>query len=417
MYLKDTTSLPKLIVTIPVMNEEGYIESCLESIRKQSFTNYHIIACVNQPDHWWNDPEKRVVCENNERTLSFLKNLENPYVEVIDKSSPGKGFLPGDKGVGHARNILFQRAINIADDNDLVMSLDADTVFNEGYFQSIVDLFQNNYDIVAHSNPYYHNPAENEDINRAILRYEIYMRLYVLNLWRINSPYAFTPLGSAITAYVKSLKTIGKLSPKLAGEDFYLLQKLRKHGRISQYNEYYVYPSSRISKRVPFGTGPAVADGINKKWENYPIYPVEPFNIIKETYELFPVLFEEDVQTPMDGFFEKIFETKYIFQPLRSNYKTKDQFIRACHTKIDALRIFQFVKDYHKKHPNPDEINLHEHLYLFFNEKEKSKIKSFFSTFKFEDISIPLLQNLRDLLTEKEMEYRKKDFYEPQLPF
>jgi len=164
MYLKDTTSLPKLIVTIPVMNEEGYIESCLESIRKQSFTNYHIIACVNQPDHWWNDPEKRVVCENNERTLSFLKNLENPYVEVIDKSSPGKGFLLGDKGVGHARNILFQRAINIADDNDLVMSLDADTVFNEGYFQSIVDLFQKNYDIVAHSNPYYHNPAENEDI-------------------------------------------------------------------------------------------------------------------------------------------------------------------------------------------------------------------------------------------------------------
>jgi len=244
------------------------------------------------------------------------------------------------------------------------------------------------------------------------------MRLYVLNLWRINSPYAFTPLGSSITAYVKSLKTIGKLSPKRAGEDFYLLQKLRKHGRISQYNEYYVYPSSRISKRVPFGTGPAVADGINKKWENYyPIYPVEPFNIIKETYELFPVLFEEDVQTPMDGFFEKIFETKYIFQPLRSNYKTIDQFIRACHTKIDALRIFQFVKDYHKKHPNPDEINLHEHLYLFFNEKEKSKIKSFFSTFKFEDISIPLLQNLRDLLTEKEMEYRKKDFYEPQLPF
>ncbi len=408
---------PHMIITIPAMDELGYIENCIYSIRKQTYKNFTVLVCVNQPERWWSDPNKKVICENNSKTIAFLKNLEYPPIEILDRSSPGRGFSPHEKGVGHARNLLFEKALTISNENDLIMCLDADTTFKPGYFQSVADIFSKTPDAIAHANPYYHKLTGDKAVDRAILRYEIYMRLYVLNLWRIGSPYAFTPLGSAITMYAKSLKNIGKITPRPAGEDFYLLQKLRKHGRISQYNEHYVYPSPRISKRVPFGTGPAVADGIENRWEKYPVYPPEPFDIIRETYELFPKLLNEDLPIPMDDFFEKIYGTSKIFQQLRLNYKNVDKFTRACHTKIDGLRILQFVRYYHLMNHKSDEDNLRNHLKLFFGKQEISISKYFLTTFKFANISISLLQNLRDLLTDKELHYRKRDFYEPELSF
>ncbi len=399
------------------MDELGYIENCIDSIRKQTYKNFTVLVCVNQPEHWWSDPDKKDICENNSKTIAFLENLEYPPIEILDRSSPGRGFSQHEKGVGHARNLLFEKALTISNDNDLIMCLDADTTFKPGYFQSVADIFLKTPDAIAHANPYYHKLTGDKAVDKAILRYEIYMRLYVLNLWRIGSPYAFTPLGSSISMYAKTLKSIGKITPRPAGEDFYLLQKLRKYGRINQYNEHYVYPSPRISRRVPFGTGPAVADGIENRWESYPLYPAKPFDMIKETYDLFPELFNEDLNTPMDNFLKKIFGTSKIFQQLRSNYKTVDKFIRACHTKIDGLRILQFVRYYHRFRNMPDEDNLRKHLEIIFDKKEIIKTKYFFSAFKFENISISLLQNLRDILTDKELYYRKRDFYEPKLPF
>jgi hypothetical protein len=45
------------------------------------------------------------------------------------------------------------------------------------------------------SNPYYHKLTGEEALDRAMLRYEIYMRHYAINMWRIGSPYSFTALG------------------------------------------------------------------------------------------------------------------------------------------------------------------------------------------------------------------------------
>lgn len=408
---------PKLIVTIPAMNEFGYIQSCIESIKKQTWESFYIIVCVNQPDHWWKDSKNKIVCENNERTLSYLKNLDYPNVEVIDRSSPGKGLPPNNKGVGDARNLLFEKALEKSEDNDLIMCLDADTTFDPGYFQSVIKALLNEPDAVAHSNPYYHKLTGEEAIDKAILRYELYMRLYVLNLWRIESPYAFTPLGSNITMYAKSLKDIGKIAPKPAGEDFYLLQKLRKHGRITQYNEHYVYPSSRTSGRVPFGTGPAVTEIMNHNRRRYPVYPVKSFNAVKETYNLFPVLFDKDVPTPMDDFFQKIFGTKNIFYQLRKNFKSREKFIRACHIKIDGLRILQFIKEYQQVNQNNDVDNLQELIKVFFNKDEFKEIKDHDVTLDFNKDSLILLKQLRDKFTKLEQKYRKQDYYEPKLPF
>ena len=157
-------------------------------------------------------------------------------------------------------------------------------------------LFDYTPDAVALSNPYYHKLTGAEAEDRAILRYEIYMRNYAINMLLINSPYAFTAMGSAIALPVSSYKAIGGLTPKLSGEDFYFLQKLRKYGNINIHNKEKVYPAARFSDRVFFGTGPAMIKGNDGDWESYPIYHIQLFKNIERTYESFEILFKNDFQ-------------------------------------------------------------------------------------------------------------------------
>ena len=73
--------------------------------------------------------------------------------------------------------------------------------------------------------PYYHKLI-GDATDRLILRYEIYMRCYLINLLRIQNPYAFTALGSAMAVTVRAYRKAGGLTPVKSGEDFYFLQNL-----------------------------------------------------------------------------------------------------------------------------------------------------------------------------------------------
>ncbi len=211
---------------------------------------------------------------------------------------------------------------------------------------------------MALSVPYYHELTGDEEKDRAILRYEIYMRYYAINLRRIGSTYSFTAIGSAMALPVKSYRAIGGMTPHKSGEDFYFLQKLRKFGPVLTWNKEKVYPEARYSDRVFFGTGPAMIKGREGDWSSYPIYPFELFDEIRETYDLLPDLFLKDVFTPMDDFIEEKFANQNIWQPLRENFKTREQFVKACHHKIDGLRILQFLKWRNSNSVHSDEENL-----------------------------------------------------------
>src|SRR5690554_4737719 len=129
---------PHLYIAIPVINELAYLPATLESIAKQSFKgSFSVIICVNQPEEWWQDPEKVAVCENNQQLIQFLKQYSGFRITILDYSSPGKGWIGKKHGVGWARKVLFDHIMQIADDQDIVISLDADTQFKEHYFQSI----------------------------------------------------------------------------------------------------------------------------------------------------------------------------------------------------------------------------------------------------------------------------------------
>jgi glycosyltransferase involved in cell wall biosynthesis len=397
---------PKIYVALPAINEMELLPLCLECIAKQSYNNFQVVICVNQPDDWWKIEEKKIICENNITLLKKLQSKDKNTYTIIDKCSKGKGWKGNNKGVGWARKTVMDHIAACAGCDDIIVSLDADTVFNEEYFTSIVNAFSSTK-AVALANPYYHKLTGKKAEDRAILRYEIYMRNYAINLLMIDSPYAFTALGSAIALPVSTYKAIGGMTPKLSGEDFYFLQKLRKFGNIIIHNKEKVYPAARFSDRVFFGTGPAMIKGNNGDWESYPVYHHSLFANIKDTYDCFPQLFKKDCETPLDSFLKEQFGEN-IWHALRENYKDEKHFIRACHEKIDGLRILQYLKQKQSMIKKSDETCLLENLLMVYNRLLKFEKTISIQDFVFSECSIDLLDDIRNYLAKIEEALQKK---------
>ena len=387
------------------MDEMERLPLLIKAIMEQTLQHFRLVVCVNQPDSWWNDPEHLNVCKENQIAIRYLESLDDKRIEIIDKSSPGKGWPPKGHGIGVARKLLMDHISKIANDNDIIISMDADTVFNTKYFASVSENLKLNPAASAIAIPYYHKLTYNNELDRAMLRYEIYMRAFAINMWRIRSPYCFSALGSAIAMPVWAYKAVGGMTPKLSGEDFYFLQKIVKTGRLLHFNGEIVFPAARLSDRVFFGTGPALIKGIEGDWKSYPIYNPQLFDRIAETYKLFGPLFTKDVETPLDDFMTRRFG-ELPWKALRLNFKSKLHFIRACHEKIDGLRILQFLKESQPPDEKVSEDALSE-LLLLFKTQFPVLISDLNTNIDFALTSIPELDGIRDILFEIEMSYRK----------
>jgi len=396
----------KVYVALPAMDEADYLPAFIECIRNQSFQDFLLVVCVNQPENWWEMEDKLSICQNNKNSIEYLHTINDLNMHIIDRSSTGNGWKGKKYGVGWARKVVMDYCAEKADSSDIIISLDADTTFGSDYFSSIIQTFKQHPKAVALSNPYYHLLTSDETKDRAILHYEIYMRYFALNMWRIKSPYSFTAVGSAIALPVSAYRAIGGITPHKSGEDFYFLQKLRKYGEIICWNKEKVYPAARYSNRVGFGTGPAMIKGRDGDWNSYPIYPLEFYDEVKATYDLFPDLFERDLETPMDIFNLEKFGEKNIWNLLRENFKQKEKFVRACHHKLDGFRVFQFLKWRNSENNLTDEENFNRFFEKFYPES-LSSLSFDLKMLSFEKSSIDELDELRDLLLKIEEVYQK----------
>lgn len=331
---------------IPMLAELANIPTLMERLQQQTFQNFSIYCCVN-------NEENGMGYDENQASIDLLKSYKD--VVIIDHSSPGKGWTGKHKGVGWARKELFARIMEEHDDNEIVISLDADTDFDKEYFEAVLATMNRHPDHSAFSVPYFHPLGADEAVNRAMLRYECYMRHYLIQLMQMRNPYAFSALGSAIVFPLWAYRRVGGITPLQGGEDFYLLQKFAKTGRLlnnfcSPYADRMmtVRPQGRKSDRVPFGTGPAIARGVADIEQSYPFFSPAGFRAIEETYRLFPELYEHDVETPMSTFLRQQLATDNLWEPLRRNFKSRNLFVHACAERVDGLRIAQFLKS------NPD---------------------------------------------------------------
>lgn len=339
-----------LSVAIPMMAELENVPTLLHALQRQNTHQFSLYCCVNNPEGWGSGVSEweREVFNNNRQTIELLSSYQGkvPFdMHIIDCCTPGHGWRGKRKGVGWARKILFDTIGAHCDDDELIVSLDADTTFADDYFSLLIDVFNRHPAHVAMAVPYYH-PLTGGVHDRSMLRYEIYMRHYMLNLLAHNNPYAFTALGSAMVFPWWSYRRAGGISPLQGGEDFYLMQKFVKTGNVLRSCNEFVKPQGRLSQRVPFGTGPTIAKGIDNMAVSYPLYPAEAFQAVADTYSLFSQLYDVDVETPMSLFLRSQLKTDDLWGPLRKNFKTNALFVHACQERVDGLRILQYLKTF-----------------------------------------------------------------------
>ncbi len=398
---------PIVYIALPVLNESENLSLLMKYLVRQDAPEFHLVVCVNNFEHWWDDPDKQVWCGDNQKSLEYLQRVTTMNITLIDKSSKGKGWPEKKGGVGSARKTAMDFISERADDYDLIVSMDADTRYPENYLTAVCGQFNSKPDLFGLALPYYHKLAGN-GTDRLILRYEIYMRYYLLNMLRIKNPYAFTALGSAMAFPVWAYKKTGGLTPVKSGEDFYFLQKLAKAGKVGLWADTVAYPSSRFSERVIFGTGPALLKGQRGHWDNYPFYHYSSFDKVGQTFALFPGLFKKDFESPMDDFLKNRFNLDDLWGILRKNYKDPENFIRACTGKTDALRILQFLRADYKKQDGGSGKVLAEYLDRFWKGRLPEQVKMELSELDFERTTISGLNVIRDFLFHEEMLMRKK---------
>ena len=396
---------PKLHICLPILNESANLPKLIHNLKAQKFTNFSLYACVNQPDEWWNDAEQKIFCLDNKRSLEILAQNNDFDIFIIDKSTKGNGWNGKKKGVGWARKLVMDMAANRGRDHDIIVSIDADTDYTPTYLQSLVNVFIHNSKITAHSNPYYHPLSGKKSEDSAILRYELYMRVYAIQMLLIDNPYAFSAIGSGMATTVFQYKRMGGISPKQSGEDFYFIQKMCKSGKLSNYNTEKVYPQARFSNRVNFGTGPAMIKGNNGDWSSYPFYSTQLFLQVQETFQTFGDLFYEDINTPMTSFLIKQLKRNDIWGPLRKNFKKKDLFIKACIELVDGLRILQFMKDAHKE--SNDEFDFMDSIQHIANANDDLRTYLKEIGFSGSPLSFENMKAFRDILTNIEYKFRK----------
>lgn len=394
---------PTLHLALPVLNESRRMETLIESLQNQNYPNFNLYVCVNQPDDWWQSPEKRIICHDNAITLERFKKITHFPVTIIDRSSPGNGWKGKHHGVGWARKMAMDAIERVAQPSDLIVSIDADTFYPVGYLGSLAENFHLNHDATAFAIPYYHPLTGDERTDRAILRYEIYMRYYAINLWRCQIPYRFTAIGSAMATPVWAYRRISGITPHQSGEDFYFIQKLSKTGRVVTWNREPAFPAARFSNRVFFGTGPAMIKGDAGDWSAYPFYDPAHFNLVGNTFRQLHEAHAKNIDNQFITFLNQVFQTNDLFEPLRTNHGSTPRFVKAATERIDALRILQYLRHTQKNSKNGDEAQLSSFVETYFQ-----TIIS--SNFSFTCSPVNEIDNVRNLLYKIETDYQYQEW-------
>jgi len=194
-------------------------------------------------------------------------------------------------GVGWARKLGMDEAVRqiVKDElaDGIIVSLDADSTVSPNFLQRIEESFRenprSNFFTIHFEHPINH-AGLSATLREGIIRYELHMRYYRNALKWSGYPHAIYTVGSSFTLKASAYVKQGGMNRRKAGEDFYFLQKLVLLGNYGNITSATVYPASRISDRVPFGTGAALKKWVNGSHELYTTYPLRTFNHLKPLF-------------------------------------------------------------------------------------------------------------------------------------
>lgn len=273
------------VLIVPAFDESSaFVERFVDSFRERRVL---LIIVVNQPDDVVDNKaqlalttqlKSRYSVAHQSRHLSLLSVAQTELsILLIERFTEGLR-IPRKQGVGLARKIAADCAIAAISrqwvTSNWIGSTDADATLPKDYFQAL----NISGDAVAAVFDFRHGASGDARVDSATELYEQRLHYYVKGLQYASSRYAFHTIGSCLAFSAVPYCQVRGFPRKSAGEDFYLLNKLAKIGDVATLQAQ-INLLSRVSARVPFGTGPAVAQIIDSGVDasRYLIYHPEIF--------------------------------------------------------------------------------------------------------------------------------------------
>lgn len=279
-------------VVIPVFAENAHLPAALKSIRqalKQAPEKVRILLVINAPPG-----ANAEDLAQNQTLLTRLSQNDPAFTgglvageDLFWLNVPAGHWPEKHCTVGSARKIGLDSCLRTlsglsAPTDGWLFSLDADTLIDENYFLRAHEWQTAHPDHGGAVFHFAHRWEDAPDLALAAMRYELWMRDYARLVRQCGSRYGFWSIGSAFMVRISDYMRSGGMRRHSAGEDFYFLQALRKVTSLGAVPGTTVYPAGRLSGRVPFGTGPAIARQLAGEMQQF--YNPRSFELLKEFF-------------------------------------------------------------------------------------------------------------------------------------
>lgn len=339
----------ELIIVIPAYLEEN-LSTTLSSLF-QNKIDFHcevIIIINHSQNELESNKELNGKCFKDYQDFKASNNHPFIHTHCILLELPTK-----HAGVGLARKIgmdeAVRRFLDIERLNAPIVNLDADCTVNQKYISGIRNYYVQN----VHSpgaNIHFEHPEDKD----GIILYELFLRYYKNALAFCGLPYAFHTIGSSMSVMTDAYVKEGGMNRRKAGEDFYFIHKIIPRGHYGLVRDSIVYPSSRISQRVPFGTGKAMEKYAENNDELNFTYSIQSFDdlkeVVKNSRSWYQVIskghnLSELYNALPESFksFADLEEFKYYLEESRDNSNSEETFLKRIFQWLDAFKVLKYV--------------------------------------------------------------------------
>lgn len=335
-----------LVIAIPSYKEPDILTTLLSLARCQPPSGtVEVIIGINAPE----DSSEKIQA-TNEQTAKQIETWkkqapEHMKVLVIRKEDIPKKIA----GAGHARKIVMDEALHrwaASGKDGPIVCLDADCIVSENYLTEIENAYMNPEVRLAHL--HFEHPYESEldeTLRYGIVNYELHLRCYIRGLKSAGYPYAIHTVGSCMAVRASVYAKGGGMNSRKAGEDFHFLHKLVPQGGWQAINSATVYPSCRVSDRVPFGTGKAQSDF--KKALLKGTYSTDIYKVISTLFEVLPQWYHQEIrlETFPDPLRDFLREQQIVekIEAMRCHSKTANAFYSRLWQWMDGLKVLKMI--------------------------------------------------------------------------
>ena len=357
-FKEDTEETVGIIVIIPCIDDD-FIFKTLKSLDDAHPVpaKIEVIVHVNSGEQTPNEIIKRNTMILNDlhhkAQAGFYKNFRLLPIST-------EGTVRKKAGVGFARKVAMDEAVRrfaaINKPEGLIVSLDADSLVARDYFQEITQAMNHEKSncFTFQFRHHYDASVYPENVINACRMYEIYLRYYRLALKMFDFPFAIHTIGSCFAIRAGGYFKLGGMPPRQGGEDFYFLQKAVKMLPVHEVRKPIVFPSPRISDRVPFGTGPSVRAIIEKG--SFKVYNYEFFVFLNDFYRAIPSMesdsgCKEIPQVVMDFIGVDRFEA--ILAECRNYSSSSGAFVKRMLDHFDSFFIVKFLNTFNQSDVYP----------------------------------------------------------------